>query len=484
MSSDLRNVLILAVVVLLASVVGFVPEDEPQVVTNGGPLGATDQLTLEDENAAGGAVVSGGGGTGGGGGTAEGATGGATPQEVEEQLAQANQDLACEAGRNGGETDTGVTGNRIGLASTIVTSGPGSTFLADSQYGMQAIVAKANSAGGICGRGLDLQLVNDNWEAQRGHNILRNFMNDGGIFALPVVPSSEGLRAAGPDIEKSGIPVIGSDGMLEEQYTNDWIWPVATATVSQMRIMVDYAASQGAENFAIVFDDFYRFGVEGRDAYERYVKKAGNTFVHAEGIQPNQAGYGPQIANLNDACGGGKCDVVVMLLDPGSANTWIAGDQNFKTRAKYRFGAQPLFSDNFAQDCGGRCDGMLVWSGYVPPLGNNQGLAGIREYSSDVKAVAPSADVSNQFLEGAYLGMSVFVEALQQVGPNLTRERLRDVMNSMTYESDLSSNLTWSADKRLANTSAQAWEIKAASGSFDGFRDARTGFIKDPDPNI
>ena len=48
--------------------------------------------------------------------------------------------LACAPGRNGGATDTGVTGDRIRLASTVVQSGPGSTFLGASPIGMQAVV--------------------------------------------------------------------------------------------------------------------------------------------------------------------------------------------------------------------------------------------------------------------------------------------------------------------------------------------------------
>ena len=65
--------------------------------------------------------------------------------------------------------------------------------------------------------------------------------------------------------------VIGSDGMLIDQYQNPWIWPVATATVSQVRIMAKYAYDRGARGFSIVYDTRYRFGKEGKDAYAAYV---------------------------------------------------------------------------------------------------------------------------------------------------------------------------------------------------------------------
>lgn len=471
MPSSVRNILMLLIVTALAGSITAVPKESRELVAAQGGAGGAGGGGLPganpgDPTAPGGATpTEGGGGTSGGG-----AGGGAVDAS--------GKKLECAAGKNGGATDKGVTGNSINLASTIVTSGPGATFLGLSRYGMEAVVAKVNAAGGICGRLLKLKLDNDNWEAGRGHGYIKNYLNDN-YFALPVVPSSEGLSAASGDIEKSGMPVIGSDGMRIDQYQNPWMWPVATATVSQVRIMAKYAYDQGARGFGIVYDTRYKFGVEGKDAYEKFVKTLpGATLVHAEGIEPGQPGYGPQIRNLDGGCGS-KCDALVMLVDPGTAEVWIAGDDNFLSRAKFRMGASPLFNSRFGQNCKERCHEMLVFTGYTPALEANQNLPGVRQYIDDVRAINSNIDTSNQFLEGSYLGMTVFVEALKRVGPNLTRKRLQEVMNSMTYQTDLAGTLTWGGSKRFANTKAQAWKILASS-SFEGFRDARSGWLEDP----
>ena len=470
MSSTLRNILMLALVTAVAGSVTAIPEPTTteQVVEQRAVPGGDGELAA-------GEVLPGEGA--GGADAATGATGEASAAGGAIPAARAG--LECAAGRNGGETDTGVTGDKIKLASTIVTSGPGATFLGLSRFGMEAVVAKVNAAGGICGRQLDLTLVNDNWEAGRGHGYIKNFIN-GDVFALPVVPSSEGLAAASRDIEAAGIPVVGTDGMRIGQYDNAWIWPVATATVSQVRIMAKYAYDNGARSFAIVYDTRYKFGVEGKDAYEQYVRSLGGaTFVHAEGIQPGQPGYGPEIRNLDNACGTDRCDVVVMLVDPGTAEVWISGDDNYLGRAEFRLGASPLFNSRFGQNCRERCDGMVVFTGYTPPLEGNVNLPGVTTYVDDVRAIKPDIDVTNQFLEGAYLGMSVFVDALRKVGPDLTRARLKAVLDQMSYASDLSSPLGWTTGQRFANTKAQAWSIQAPS-SFNGFRDLRTGWLTDP----
>lgn len=491
MPSAFRNLaLLLAATAVAGSITALPVDEEPRLVAGSGGGGGADSFAIEDPSAVEGDSAigpSGGSRSRSGGGALDPSQARAGEADSEVSGGEAAGEAAgeatgasggCEEGENGGKTDVGVTEDSIKLAATHVTSGPGSTFLGQSQYGMQAVVAKVNAAGGICGRQLDLRLDNDNWEAQRGQGYIKNYINSG-VFALPVVPSSEGLRAASKDVEEAGIPVIGSDGMLIDQYQNPWIWPVATATVSQMRIMARYAWEKGARKFAIVYDNRYRFGVEGKDAYEAYVKQLPEAeFVHAEGIEPNQPGYGDQIRSLNEACGT-NCDVLVMLVDPGTAEVWIAGDDKFTTRTDFRLGASPLFNDRFGQNCKARCDGMIVFTGYVPALEGNTSSPGIRTFVQDVRAVNPGADTANQFLQGAYLGMSVFVAALERVGPNLTRKALREVMNSMTYESELSSPLRWTEDRRFANSNAQAWVIKA-SASFDGFTYLRTGWLPDP----
>jgi ABC-type branched-subunit amino acid transport system substrate-binding protein len=404
----------------------------------------------------------------------------------------ANAGLECRAGANGGSTDKGVSKDKIRVASTHVQSGVGSSFLGTSYLGMQAVISNVNSQGGICGRLIELTLRDDEWKADRGAEYIRNFIEDStGYFALPVVPSSEGLTQAirSRYIDDANMPVVGTDGMLKEQYTSPNVWPVATATVSTMRAMAKYAYDTlGARKFGIVYDNQYKFGREGAKAYKDYIEKNldGAGVPAYIGIQPGQPSY-PDAETFNSRCGG-RCEFVAMLLEPGTAISWINSHGNDSNGKRLGFGskgtggAQPLFNEKFARDCGEPCSGMLLWTGYNPPIGDLKNLPGVAKYVNDVKQISPGVDVNNQFLEGSYLGMSVFVEALRQVGPNLTRARLKAVMDAMQYDSDLSAKLIYAPGRHYANTGAQAFAVVTAAGSFAGFRDAKTGFVPDPDP--
>lgn len=483
-----RSALLLLAALIGLSVIAIEPPPKKDAVAAANDSSAGD-AAADDTSSDGAATVEGDGGTGSGGQSSGGTDqGGASAGG---KAGPAARNLECKAGRNGGATDKGVTSGRIKLAATNVRSGTGASFLGSSYIGMQAVVNRVNAKGGICGRLLDLRLVDDGWDGPRGAGYLATFAKED-YFALPVVPSSEGLTQAiqNKTIANAGVPVVGSDGMLKDQYFDPWVWPVATSTVSTMRIMAKRAWDDGARSFGIVYDNQYKFGKEGASAFKQYVKElTGGDPKAYVGIPPRQASYSSYAAQFNDACGTAGCEFVAMLLTPETAATYISSqtDKNGKRQGfgtKYTGGAQPLFNERFARDCSLACDGMYVWTGYNPPIGRLSSQADVAAYVDDVHSLDPGADVSNQFMEGAYLGMKVFVTALEKVGPRLTRAALRDAMNSLTYNSGLSSALTWSPSQRFANQTAQAFKIVTASGSFAGFAEAGTGFLKDPTPGV
>lgn len=396
--------------------------------------------------------------------------------------------LECKAGRNGGATDTGVTGTKIRLATTAVQDGPAKSLLEPSIAGLRAVLNKANGQGGVCGRLLDLTIKNDSFRADLGQQYIRNFIAEG-YFALPVVPSAEGLGAAidSGDIQRAGIPVVGTDGMRKEQYEASgnatWVWPVATATVSTMRIMAKYGyATKGARTFAIVWDNKYKFGIEGRDAFKEQVSALGGDLLADQPLDPDQAGYNSEVANFNDKCGGSKCDMVALLLLPDTAHKWVSPRPAMG--AKVTSGAQTLFTDTFARACirevGSLCHGIVVWTGYNPPIEQYAGIPDVSRYVDEVTSTSPGVDVRNQFLEGSYLGMTLFVEALKKVGPNLTRSGLRQALDSMDYGNQITSGLSWRPGKHFANTRARAFSIVEGGGDFRGWRDEQTNWVVDP----
>jgi ABC-type branched-subunit amino acid transport system substrate-binding protein len=406
----------------------------------------------------------------------------------------------CAAGRNGGVTDVGVTAGTIKLGATVVESGIGRSFLADVRHGMIAVVNRVNATGGICGRRLELILKDDGWDPNRGFQFIQNLVEDTKVFALAVVPSSEGLRAADRYIEDKRIPVVGADGMLVHQYTNPYIWPVASATISAMHIMAKEAYGRGARQFGIVYETSYRFGIEGAYAFNAAVKR----LVHEDipgyanplntkrclqrfcGIDASKPNYLSELQEFKSSCDEEpKCTYIVYLLEPDTAEKWMAqgGPTVFDVtdggQLPGGIGApQPLFNRTFGVNCGDRCHDMWVWTGYTPAIQPFTNTPDVAEYMNELRQTNSRADANNSFVEGGYLGMKLLVEALRTLGPNVTRTGLAEVLDRMTLNTGLSRPLRWSAGNHLANQCMMGFSIQSKP-SFAGWRQ-ETDFICDP----
>jgi ABC-type branched-subunit amino acid transport system substrate-binding protein len=412
--------------------------------------------------------------------------------------------LACAAGRNGGATDVGVSATSIKFGATVVETGIGAAFLSEVRFGMQAVVNKVNAAGGVCGRNLQLVLKDDGWRADTGNLFIQNLVKQEKVFALAVVPSSEGLRVASTNkfLRREGVPVVGTDGMLVHQYTDPVIWPVAASTITAMHVIAKHAYDQGARDFGIVYDANYHFGIEGAFAFNAEVKRLTGKDIRGYsnpltgsrqcngafcGVQAGQSSYNTEVNRFNEACGPAanpECHFAMFLLEPETALRWIAqgGAETLRTvKEGYsgpRFGGpQPLFNRGFGSNCGQACDGMWVWTGFVPPIDEFERLPALAAYREDLRRTNSTADPTNSFVQGGYLGMTLLVEALKAVGPNLTRRSLMATLDALRLDTGLSRPLAWAPGKHFANECLIGFSIQSAGG-FSGFA-RRSEFICD-----
>jgi ABC-type branched-subunit amino acid transport system substrate-binding protein len=477
-------------VVAAASIVEVAPHVHGDSVATAAP-GATTADGAPGDGAAGDAAA---GGVAGAAAAAGGADsgGGAARSGAAAAAATARSGLQCAAGKNGGSTDVGVSAREIALATTEVQSGIGASFLGEVKYAMEAERKKVNDAGGICGRRLTIQYVDDGWSAHDGAIDLQNFFKSN-VFAIAVGPSSEGLRVEidNKDVDNHGIPVVGTDGMLIDQYQDPWVWPVAASTASSARIMAADAARRGATSFSIVYDKNYRFGVEAADAYDAEVKRltghdvdgydSGHTGCSKAfcGVSAGQTSYGNEVKELAGHAG----DFLVMFLEPATALTWMS-TPDAPTASKLKYGVslgQPLFTRDFAVNCQAACDQMQVWTGYKPDIEAYANEPAVQQYVTDLHGTKPDADEFNAFSEGGYIGMQLLVKGLQAVGPDLTRQRLRAALDAIDLDGALTlqSKLSYRPGNHFANLTMQAFSIQF-KGTFGGWRAAAV--VPDPHP--
>ena len=404
----------------------------------------------------------------------------------------------CSKGQNAGATDVGVDAGKIRLAATVVKTGIAKDFLSDAQFGIEAVRQKVNRQGGICGRVLELAYDDDGWRSDDGARIISKWIGGRSIFALAVNPSSEGLRGAIRSglISQNRFPVVGADGMLIGQYKDPWVWPVATSTLSVMHIMARDAYKRGARSFGLVWENSFRFGVEGSHAFKEQVKRLcagqqGCGLVSEAEIKGGELSYKTPADNFVGACSEAsqdfaKCDFVAVLLEPATAAQWVddngLGSGDPKKRPSVGIGApQPLFVNSFIRSCGAPCAGMWAWTSFKPPIAPYDDDPAVREYLSDLRAVSTSADPDNPHVQGAYCGMKLLVEALQKLGPTPTRAGLRGVLDRTSFTCGLAPALQFGQGDHFAAVSAQAFQAVFNVNNFVGWRYTGSGFLADGD---
>lgn len=400
--------------------------------------------------------------------------------------------ITCAPGRNGGATDKGVTASEIKMATTVVESGIGSSFLGETRIAMDAVVNRVNREGGICGRQLTVTYRDDAWSPETGAQFLRNFMNEG-HFAIPVGPSSEGLNLVieSGDFDKNKIPVVGTNGLSITQYqrgdgsAQQWVWPIASATVSSARVMAKDAFSRGAkepEDFSVAFAHNYRFGEEGAEAFNAEVKRltGGNIPGYQSGSTSCNQSYCAVTAGDGSSSYSQQVNAfqegkfVALFLEPQTARAWMTDNNAPSADSEdipLGFGAaQPLFTREFGDQCGTKCHKMLVWTGFKPNQEQYVSDPDVQRYVNDLQTTNRNADPNNQFSLGAYIGMELLVKGIEAVGPELTREKLKQKLDTIVFDNGLTlaSPMQFSAQNRYVATKMQAWQIQAV-GSFSGW---------------
>ena len=472
---------------------------------NGGRSGSSRSATAGDgsgADASGDASSVDGGGVDASGGSAgdAGSAGGAGTDASRRAAAAA---AAAAAAKNGGgpggaagaancngpkpkNGDPGVKPNEIDFAATTATEGVAKDFLAEAQYGMQAVQKQVNAKGGVCGRLIQITLQNDSWNPTDGRQAIQHFIACNCYFGLAVNPSSEGLKGAvdNGDIDQAQMPVIGTDGMLLDQYKDPWVWPIATSTHSVMHIIADDAKSKGAKNVAIISEKQYRFGVEGRDAFIGEAQRLGMHVQKDKVLTTTPSSTDAK--DFLDSCSSDsshqfdQCDFVAVLLEPVSAqafqNAGGLGDGNQHPAHGYGV-PQPLFLNYFATQCGSKCNGMTAWTSFYPPIGDPP--PAVKTYVADVQLVKQSTDVSNPEVEGAYQGMRLLVQALTQLGASPTRAGMRQVLDATTLDTGLAPPATFSAGNHFAAVAAQGYDAVYNGNNFTGWRPNGKGFQND-----
>lgn len=364
-------------------------------------------------------------------------------------------------------SDVGVTTRAVHIAAVSPQTGS-FAFIREAVGGIRSAVDAVNAAGGVCGRRLELSLMDDQDSTDRGIALIRGAAET--HFALVAMPGAAGLEALveSGGLDLLGIPVVGTTGITAAEYRSPWVWPVAPSPQSFARVVVRHAYQAGARRFAIVYqpESFSREILDG--IQEVIADFDGAALVSARSLTPPGFDAGLRAAQMAEDCGG-QCDAVVVALDPGTAISWFnANKEQGRAQGRVETSMTPyLFSRALVEACRSYCEGFLGWRGLRPPIapgGPSEAL-----FSADVSATGPTLDTWNGTTEAAYQGVLLLADALARAGANPTRQRLRSILDTETFDGALTHGSLSFMSSRETNPFLAPYRMTFNGESFGGW---------------
>jgi ABC-type branched-subunit amino acid transport system substrate-binding protein len=425
-----RTVAALLAVCLLAACGGRLSEDEiaaqlsadgggggigPGARTNAGTgdvAGGDGLVGGEDAGGAGGASGSGGGaggGAAGGGGAGGGQAPGAPP------------------GGNGGATDVGVTATEVKLGNVSTLGGPVPGLFRGALVGTQAYFAYQNSLGGLFGRKFSVLSADDNFDSGANRSKVKELQDK--VFSF--VGSFSLFDGAGAiEMKSSGVLDVGR-ALSPERAALPNSYSPAPFEIGWPRTGCKWLAGRFPKD-VIEKAAFFIGAADAARNNANWQRKAceaeGFKFVYTREVQPTESNFTGDVIQMRQR----DVKAVFVVFDvTGIARLFKSlHQQNFNPPLKYPSAA--AYDGDFIGLVGAdAAEGILIGQSFAMFLGEDQGqFPEIGRFREWMKRVAPSQKV-DLFAMYGWLSGKLFIEAMQKVGPKITRTAMIEALKGV-----------------------------------------------------
>ncbi|MFV1494867.1 ABC transporter substrate-binding protein [Phaeobacter sp. JH20_02] len=315
-----------------------------------------------------------------------------------------------------GLAQQGVSETEVRFAQVAALEGPASALGQGMQLGLQAAFAEANAAGGVHGRSIVLDSMDDSYEPDRSATLVKQVIADDQHIGLIGAVGTPTASATQPIATEAGMPFIGpftGAGFLRDASHGN-IFNVRATYAAETEAWIAHLVDElNMSSIALLYQDdgFGRVGLAGVTAA---LEKRGMTLAAEGTYTRNTTAVKKALLTIRKA----EPDAVVMV----GAYKPVA--EFIKLARKLKF--NPTFvnisfvgSDALAKELGEAGEGVII--SQVVPFPWDTSLPVVAQYQSALKAVDAAAEPGFVTLEG-YLTGRLAIHALEEAGAELTRE--------------------------------------------------------------
>jgi branched-chain amino acid transport system substrate-binding protein len=317
----------------------------------------------------------------------------------------------------------GVSAKTITIGSSGALTGPLAAYGADLKAGVDAAMAQINAKGGIYGRALQLQMVDDAYVPSRTVDNVKKMLNDGSVFALMSCIGTPNNAAILPMVEETGLPYVapltGASSLRKSGMRN--VFHVRASYTDEAQRLAGKLVGMGIGSIAIVYLD---------NPYGKEVLADAQRALAAQGVKA--------VAEVALATDGKNLDAVVaqvvaskpaavFLGTAGAASTGLVAAIKKVSPMMPIAGLSVAITSDGIKQLGNAASGIAMTM--VFPDANRAKVAVVRDYQAAMRTMGKT-----EFTLGSlesYINTMVLAEGIERAGRDISRAKLRSALASL-----------------------------------------------------
>ena len=331
--------------------------------------------------------------------------------------------LSCLGTPAGGAGHAGVFPDRILFGQSAVLSGPSQELGKGMRLGIETAFNEVNLAGGVHGRELELETLDDSYEPDYAAQATEWLIEEERVFALIGAVGTPTSRVAAPLAQEAGVPFLGpftGADFLRDPALDSVINVRASYHQETEAMVLRLTEHLGISRVAVLYQDD-SFGQTGLEGVRRALEQRGLEAIGSWRYQRN-ADVADEVAT---AIVGSNPEAVIII----GTHRPVAG-----TVKAVRREIDPVFmtvsfgGGTALEDALGK-DGEGVYVTQVVPFPQDASIPLVARYHAALAEYSPQAQPGFVSLEG-YLAGRVAAFGLDVCGPEINRECFMDALRT------------------------------------------------------
>ncbi len=319
----------------------------------------------------------------------------------------------------------GVTDSSVLLCASNAQNGPAKFLGKEYTKGYMAVFNQVNQNGGIHGRKINLQVLDDGYEPERAIENTQKFI-DQGCFLLTGYVGTPTSKAALPVAEKAGLPYFfpftGAEFLRNP--VRPLVFNLRASYFMETEEMVHYMADVlGLKKIAIFYQDD-SYGRAGLAGFKKAMTKRGLKIAGEATYPRNTVAVGKAAIVMRRI----KPEAIVMVGAYKPCAEFIKKAKKVGLSDTKFINISFVGSKALLKELGPEGEGVLVTQ--VVPFPWDDSVAGVKEYIKTMKESYSDFEPGFVSLEG-YLAAKTLVQVLNNAGKDLTRKSVVTSANSL-----------------------------------------------------